>query len=74
MVLQNLIFQLENNQNQNQILHHTLSFAETLIKHAEQDTKIVGITGAMPRELALIYLRKNFPIEHLMSVSQNNML
>ena len=27
---------------------YTKVFAETLIKHAEQDTKIVGITGAMP--------------------------
>ena len=27
---------------------YTKVFAETLIKHAEQDTKIIGITGAMP--------------------------
>ena len=27
---------------------YTKVFAETLIKHAENDTKIVGITGAMP--------------------------
>jgi len=27
---------------------YTKIFAETLVKHAEQDTKIIGITGAMP--------------------------
>ena len=31
-----------------QIPTYTKVFAETLIKHAEQDTKIIGITGAMP--------------------------
>ena len=57
MVFQNSIFQLENNQNQNQTLHHTLKFLQ-LFKHAEQDTKIVGITGAMPSGTGLNLFEK----------------
>ena len=45
---------------------YTKVFAETLIKHAEQDTKIVGITGAMPSGTGLNLFEKNFQIEHLM--------
>ena len=40
---------------------YTKVFAETLIKHAEQDTKIVGITGAMPSGTGLNLFEKNFP-------------
>ena len=36
-------------------------FAETLIKHAEQDTKIIGITGAMPSGTGLNLFEKRFP-------------
>ena len=44
----------------------TKVFAQTLIKHAEQDTKIVGITGAMPSGTGLNLFEKKFQIEHLM--------
>ena len=40
---------------------YTSVFAETLIKHAEQDTKIVGITGAMPSGTGLNLFEKRFP-------------
>ena len=45
---------------------YTKVFADTLIKHAERDTKIVGITGAMPSGTGLNLLKKNFQIECLM--------
>ena len=40
---------------------YTKVFAETLIKHAEQDTKIIGITGAMPSGTGLNAFEKKFP-------------
>ena len=40
---------------------YTKVFAETLIKHAEQDTKIVGITGALPSGTGLNLFEKRFP-------------
>tara|TARA_B100000674_G_C37936326_1_gene960471 strand:- start:338 stop:2257 length:1920 start_codon:yes stop_codon:yes gene_type:complete len=40
---------------------YTKVFAETLIKHAEQDTKIIGITGAMPSGTGLNLFEKKFP-------------
>ncbi len=40
---------------------YTKVFAETLIKHAEQDTKIVGITGAMPSGTGLNLFERRFP-------------
>ena len=40
---------------------YTKVFAETLIKHAENDTKIVGITGAMPSGTGLNLFEKRFP-------------
>ena len=40
---------------------YTKVFAETLIKHAENDTKIVGITGAMPSGTGLDLFEKRFP-------------
>ena len=40
---------------------YTKVFAETLIKHAEQDTKIIGITGAMPSGTGLNIFEKKFP-------------
>ena len=40
---------------------YTKVFAETLIKHGEQDTKIVGITGAMPSGTGLNLFEKKFP-------------
>jgi Deoxyxylulose-5-phosphate synthase len=35
---------------------YTKVFAETLIKHAEQDNKIIGITGAMPSRYRLKFI------------------
>ena len=52
---------------------YTKVFAETLIKHAEQDTKIVGITGAMPSGTGLNFLKKSFLKELLMWELQSNM-
>jgi 1-deoxy-D-xylulose-5-phosphate synthase len=40
---------------------YTKVFAETLIKHAEKDTKIIGITGAMPDGTGLNLFEKKFP-------------
>ena len=40
---------------------YTKVFADTLIKHAEQDTKIIGITGAMPSGTGLNLFEKRFP-------------
>ena len=45
---------------------YTKVFANTLIKHAENDTKIVAITGAMPSGTGLDLFEKNFQIECLM--------
>ena len=42
-------------------LSYTKVFANTLIKHAENDTKIVGITGAMPSGTGLDLFEKKFP-------------
>ena len=43
------------------VTSYTKVFAETLIKHAEQDTKIIGITGAMPSGTGLNLFEKKFP-------------
>ena len=40
---------------------YTKIFAETLVKHAEQDTKIIGITGAMPSGTGMDIFEKRFP-------------
>jgi len=40
---------------------YTKVFAETLIKHAENDMKIIGITGAMPSGTGLNLFEKKFP-------------
>jgi 1-deoxy-D-xylulose-5-phosphate synthase len=40
---------------------YTKIFAETLVKHAEQDTKIIGITGAMPGGTGMDTFEKSFP-------------
>ena len=40
---------------------YTKVFSETLIKHAEKDTKIIGITGAMPSGTGLNLFEKKFP-------------
>ena len=51
----------EQSKSQSNIPSYTKVFAETLIKHAEQDTKIVGITGAMPSGTGLNLFEKKFP-------------
>lgn len=40
---------------------YTKIFANTLIKHAENDTKIIGITGAMPSGTGMDVFGKKFP-------------
>jgi 1-deoxy-D-xylulose-5-phosphate synthase len=40
---------------------YTKIFANTLIKHAENDTKIIGITGAMPSGTGMDLFSKKFP-------------
>ncbi len=40
---------------------YTKIFAETLVKHASQDTKIIGITGAMPSGTGMDIFEKKFP-------------
>jgi 1-deoxy-D-xylulose-5-phosphate synthase len=40
---------------------YTKIFAETLVKHAEQDTKIIGITGAMPAGTGMDIFQNRFP-------------
>ena len=51
----------EQNKSKSNIPTYTKVFAETLIKHAEKDTKIVGITGAMPSGTGLNLFEKRFP-------------
>ncbi len=40
---------------------YTKVFANTLIKHAEKDSKIVGITAAMPSGTGMDFFAKKFP-------------
>jgi len=40
---------------------YTKVFANTLVKHAENDTKIIGITGAMPSGTGMDIFGKQFP-------------
>ena len=51
----------EQSKSESKIPSYTKVFAETLIKHAEQDTKILGITGAMPSGTGLNLFEKKFP-------------
>ena len=51
----------EQTKSKSNIPSYTNVFAETLIKHAEQDTKIIGITGAMPSGTGLNLFEKKFP-------------
>ena len=46
---------------------YTKVFANTLIKHAERDSKIIGITAAMPSGTGLDILKQSFQKECLMS-------
>ena len=51
----------EQSKTQSNVPSYTKVFAETLIKHAAEDTKIVGITGAMPSGTGLNLFEKKFP-------------
>jgi len=51
----------EQSKSKNSLPSYTKVFANTLIKHAENDTKIVGITGAMPSGTGMDIFGKKFP-------------
>ncbi|MDC1096765.1 1-deoxy-D-xylulose-5-phosphate synthase [Pelagibacteraceae bacterium] len=51
----------EQKKNTNNKPSYTKIFAQTLIKHAENDTKIIGITAAMPDGTGLNLFEKKFP-------------
>jgi len=51
----------EQSKSKNNILSYTKVFANTLVKHAENDTKIIGITGAMPSGTGMDIFGKSFP-------------
>ena len=51
----------EQSKTQSKLPTYTKVFADTLIKHAENDRKIIGITGAMPAGTGLDLFAKKFP-------------
>jgi 1-deoxy-D-xylulose-5-phosphate synthase len=51
----------EQSKSKTNIPTYTKVFANTLIKHAENDTKIIGITGAMPSGTGMDVFGKKFP-------------
>ena len=51
----------EQSKTKSNIPTYTKVFANTLVKHAENDTKIIGITGAMPSGTGMDIFGKNFP-------------
>ncbi len=51
----------EQSKPKNKSLSYTKVFANTLIKHAENDTKIIGITGAMPSGTGMDIFGEKFP-------------
>jgi len=51
----------EQSKSKTNIPSYTKVFANTLVKHAENDTKIIGITGAMPSGTGMDIFGKNFP-------------
>ncbi len=51
----------EQSKSKTNIPSYTKVFADTLVKHAENDTKIVGITGAMPSGTGMDIFGKKFP-------------
>ena len=51
----------EQKKNKSNTPSYTKVFAETLIKHAEKDTKIIGITGAMPGGTGMDIFENSFP-------------
>ena len=51
----------EQSKSKSKTLSYTKVFANTLVKHAENDTKIIGITGAMPSGTGMDIFGKKFP-------------
>ncbi len=51
----------EQNKSKSKIPSYTKVFANTLVKHAENDSKIIGITGAMPSGTGMDIFAKKFP-------------
>ena len=51
----------EQSKQKSNIPSYTKVFANTLVKHAQNDTKIVGITGAMPSGTGMDIFGKEFP-------------
>jgi len=51
----------EQSKSKTNIPSYTKVFANTLVKHAENDTKIIGITGAMPSGTGMDVFGKKFP-------------
>jgi len=51
----------EQSKSKTNIPTYTKVFANTLVKHAENDTKIIGITGAMPSGTGMDIFGKKFP-------------
>jgi 1-deoxy-D-xylulose-5-phosphate synthase len=51
----------EQTKSKTNIPSYTKVFANTLVKHAENDTKIIGITGAMPAGTGMDIFGKKFP-------------
>jgi len=51
----------EQSKSKSSLPSYTKIFANTLIKHAQNDTKIIGITGAMPSGTGMDIFGKNFP-------------
>ena len=51
----------EQSKSESKELSYTKVFANTLVKHAENDSKIIGITGAMPSGTGMDIFAKKFP-------------
>ena len=51
----------EQSKSKTKVPTYTKVFANTLVKHAENDTKIIGITGAMPSGTGMDIFGKKFP-------------
>jgi 1-deoxy-D-xylulose-5-phosphate synthase len=51
----------EQSKSKSKVPSYTNVFANTLVKHAENDSKIVGITGAMPSGTGMDIFAKKFP-------------
>jgi len=51
----------EQSKSKSNIPSYTKVFSDTLVKHAENDTKIIGITGAMPSGTGMDIFGKKFP-------------